>query len=206
MKAGEHHSRHFRLWMNVGMTAVYTCVQVPLLWPLDYDLQGQTHCHCSEMLFHFQKVIHAFITTRLDCNTRLSESSRSHLQLVQNAAARLLIGTREHITPILAALHWLPVKYSIRMLHTYSPTVCRWHATIIQPSVILKVWLSGVSWHSTLLSGTVTGTCFYAFASQLWTSQPNEPKPTDGVSGWSLPSCTACFIVFFCHCHCPWMF
>lgn len=149
------------------------------------------------MLFHFQKVIHAFITTRLDCNTRLSESSRSHLQLVQNAAARLLIGTREHITPILAALHWLPVKYSIRMLHTYSPTVCCWHATIIQPSVILKVWLSGVSWHSTLLSGTVTGTCFYAFASQLWTSQPNELKPTDGVSGWSLPSCTACFIVFF---------
>ena len=33
----------------------------------------------------------------------------------QNVAARLLTGTkkREHITPVLASLHWLPVKYRI---------------------------------------------------------------------------------------------
>ncbi len=35
--------------------------------------------------------------------------------MVQNAAARLLTGTRkrEHITPILASLHWLPVRFRI---------------------------------------------------------------------------------------------
>ena len=35
--------------------------------------------------------------------------------MVQNSAARLLTGTRrrEHITPVLAQLHWLPVKYRI---------------------------------------------------------------------------------------------
>jgi len=34
------------------------------------------------------------------------------LQAVQNAAARLIIGTRrrDHITPILRQLHWLPVR------------------------------------------------------------------------------------------------
>lgn len=75
----------------------------------------------------FEKVIHAFITTRLDyCNalyTGVSESSLSHLQLVQNAAARLLTGTRrrEHISPILEALHWLPVKY--RILYKIALTV-----------------------------------------------------------------------------------
>ena len=35
------------------------------------------------------------------------------LQLVQNAAARILARTKrfEHITPVLASLHWLPIKF-----------------------------------------------------------------------------------------------
>ena len=45
----------------------------------------------------------------------LSHSSISRLQLVQNAAARFLTGTsrREHITPVLSSLHWLPVRFRI---------------------------------------------------------------------------------------------
>ncbi len=37
------------------------------------------------------------------------------LQLVQNAAAQLLSGVkkREHITPILGSLHWLPVCFRV---------------------------------------------------------------------------------------------
>ena len=37
------------------------------------------------------------------------------LQMVQNAAARLLSGARkyQHITPALAALHWLPIRFCI---------------------------------------------------------------------------------------------
>ncbi len=66
-----------------------------------------------------ETVIHAFITSRLDyCNTLywgLSQSAISRLQIVQNAAARLLTGTRkkDHISPILASLHWLAVKFRI---------------------------------------------------------------------------------------------
>lgn len=187
-------------------TDVYTCVQVPLLWPLVYDLQGQTHCHCSEMLFNFLKVTHAFITTRLYCNTGINESSRSHSQLAQNAAARLLSGTREHITPILAALHGLPVNYSIRMLHTYSPTVCCWHATIIQPSVILKVWLSGISCLSTVLSGTVGGMCFNVFAQRLWTGHQMNSKPLMWFLDGLFLLVLLLLLPFFCHCHSPWMF
>ena len=38
------------------------------------------------------------------------------LQLVQNSAARLVTGTRrrEHITPVLFALHWLPIRQRIQ--------------------------------------------------------------------------------------------
>ncbi|XP_055499399.1 uncharacterized protein LOC129701965 [Leucoraja erinacea] len=100
---------------------------------------------------HFETVIHAFISSRLDyCNalySGVSRASLARLQLVQNAAARLLTGTRkrEHITPILASLHWLPVHFRVHfkillfvfkslnglappylseLLHLYAPTRC----------------------------------------------------------------------------------
>ena len=64
-------------------------------------------------------IIHTFISTRLDyCNsvfTCLNKSALNKLQTVQNSAARLLTGAprRSHITPVLSALHWLPVKFRI---------------------------------------------------------------------------------------------
>ena len=67
-----------------------------------------------------ERVIHAFITSRLDyCNSLLcglSEQQLTKLQRLQNVAARILSGTkkRDHITPVLKALHWLPVKYRIQ--------------------------------------------------------------------------------------------
>ena len=66
-----------------------------------------------------EKLVHAFVTSRLDyCNSLLSgcsNGSLKSLQLVQNAAARVLTRTRkrDHISPILASLHWLPVKSRI---------------------------------------------------------------------------------------------
>jgi len=45
----------------------------------------------------------------------LSKKELYRLQVVQNSAARLLtrVKKREHITPVLASLHWLPVQYRI---------------------------------------------------------------------------------------------
>ncbi len=67
-----------------------------------------------------EKVLHAFITSCLDyCNSLYSglpQSSLSRLQLVQNAAARLLTGAKkyDHVPPILASLHWLPVHFRVQ--------------------------------------------------------------------------------------------
>ena len=61
-------------------------------------------------------LVHAFISCRLDyCNALLcgiSDGLVQRLQSIQNAAARLVSGAgrREHITPVLRQLHWLPVR------------------------------------------------------------------------------------------------
>ncbi len=66
-----------------------------------------------------EKLVHAFMTSRLDyCNALLGgcpASSINKLQIVQNAAARVLTRSRkyDHITPILQSLHWLPIKFCI---------------------------------------------------------------------------------------------
>ena len=68
---------------------------------------------------HLELLIHTLIFSCLDyCNalfTCLNCAALSLLQLVQNAAARLLTKTncRYHVTPVIASLHWLPVKYRI---------------------------------------------------------------------------------------------
>ena len=64
-------------------------------------------------------LVSAFVTTRLDyCNSVLAglpQSTIDPLQRVQNAAARLVAGTgtRDHITPVLQSLHWLPIRFRI---------------------------------------------------------------------------------------------
>jgi len=61
-------------------------------------------------------LVQSFITCHLDyCNALfrgITDTLLRRLQSVQNAAARLVTGTRrrDHITPVLRQLHWLPVK------------------------------------------------------------------------------------------------
>ncbi|KAF7250196.1 Cytoplasmic polyadenylation element-binding protein 1 [Varanus komodoensis] len=75
-------------------------------------------------------VTHALVTSRLDfCNALyvgLPLKMVRILQLVQNRAARLLMGTGRcsHITPVLRQLHWLPIEVWAQfrvLVMTYKP-------------------------------------------------------------------------------------
>ena len=66
-----------------------------------------------------ESVVHALITSRLDCNNGLlygvDDYLLGRLQKVQNAAAKVIARKRkyEHVTPILRALHWLAIKQRV---------------------------------------------------------------------------------------------
>ena len=97
-------------------------------------LDSHTSSICKSAWFHLHQiskiklfltheqlksVIHAYVVSRLDQNNSLliglPKDQITKLQMVQNAAARLLYGARkrDHVTPLLIKLHWLPVEKRI---------------------------------------------------------------------------------------------
>ncbi len=67
-----------------------------------------------------EKLVASMITSRLDyCNATfagVADEQIARIQKIQNNAARLILkkSKRDHVTPLLKELHWLPVKYRIQ--------------------------------------------------------------------------------------------
>ena len=94
-------------------------------------------------------VVHAYVTSKLDHNNTLlydiSKRLSNSLQLVQNAAAKLITRKKkfDHVTPLLEELHWLPVEYRIifkmmlicfKALHGTGPLYIKDMLTIAKPN------------------------------------------------------------------------
>ena len=66
-----------------------------------------------------ERLVHALVISKLDMNNGLlyglPDNVLAPFQRVQNSAARLICGIkkRDHITPVLKDLHWLPVRSRI---------------------------------------------------------------------------------------------
>jgi len=64
--------------------------------------------------------VQSFVSTRLDyCNSLMcgiADGLMQRFQAVQNSAARLITGARrrDHISPVLQQLHWLPVRQRVQ--------------------------------------------------------------------------------------------
>jgi len=98
------------LTMSAHVTALCRsgCFQLRQLRPFTQSLTRPTEAA--------KTLVQAFISCHLDyCNSLLhgvTDNVMRRVQSLQNAAARLITGVRrrDHITPVLCQLHWLPVR------------------------------------------------------------------------------------------------
>ena len=100
-----------------------------------YQLRRLKHVRHSVGQELTAQLVHAFVLSRLDYGNSvlagLPKSTIAPLQRVQNAAARLILGlrARDHVTPALRQLHWLPVHQRIQhklctMMHSIHYGMC----------------------------------------------------------------------------------
>ncbi|XP_074476551.1 uncharacterized protein LOC141758790 [Sebastes fasciatus] len=144
-----------------------------------------------------EKLIHAFISSRLDyCNSLLygiSNTSINKLQLVQNAAARLLTHTKSwhHITPVLKDLHWLPVSHRIsykiltltyKALHQLAPPYLSELLSPYQPQRSLRSTSAGLLSTPTSKLRSFGDRAFSRAAPKLWNSLPNLIRDSDSLT------------------------
>ena len=131
------HSRISVPTINIGDISVNPSVSarnIGFIFEKSMSCDKQISAACRSAWFHLrniakvrpyldhastERLIHAFITAKLDCFNSLYYGSPTcmlqRLQRVQNAAARLVTRSSKYsqITPILSDLHWLPVSYRI---------------------------------------------------------------------------------------------
>ena len=130
-----------RVWAGMGESLVLNGVTVPLKYQVQslgviLDLQLSTEVLVNSVsrgavyqlhLVHrlrpslptdcLARVVHALVISRLDyCNALyvgLPLNVTRKLQLIQNAAARLVTGSgcQDHITLVLKDIHWLPLCF-----------------------------------------------------------------------------------------------
>ncbi|XP_073702519.1 uncharacterized protein [Garra rufa] len=144
-----------------------------------------------------EKLVHAFMTSRLDyCNALLGgcpASSINKLQVVQNAAARVLTRSRkyDHITPILQSLHWLPIRFRITykiLLLTYkalnglAPAYLTSLLLRYKPSRSLRSQNSGLLVVPRIAKSTKGGRAFSHLAPKLWNSLFDNVRGSDTLS------------------------
>ena len=125
----------------------------------------------------------ALVLTRLDyCNSLLlgiSDELLNKLQVLQNSAARLVCQTskREHMTPVLHELHWLPVRARIdfKVLHLVfrclQGTAPLYLCDLIQsymPTRCLRSADQNLLTEQSFRSSTFGGRAFSRAAPRLW--------------------------------------
>ena len=175
----------------------------------ELTLQSQISDVCRISYYHLRRInkirkyltengvkslVQALVTGRMDyCNSLyfgLPLKYIAKLQLVQNASARVISKTRkrDHITPVLKALHWIPIKkrtqYKMMLLvfnalHKQGPSYISDYLHWYTPSRPLRSMCSPSLTPARSRSVVIQRRILNGGCSQLWNSLPPGLRSTN---------------------------
>ncbi len=170
------------------LIAIFTLTATFLAFVKLHFSISKIYLNCNLSMSNAEMLIHAFMTSRLDllggCSARLIKK----LQLVQNAAARVLTRTRKYEHISLSRLHWLPVEYHIDfiiLLITYNalnglaPQYLSELLSHYSPPRSLRSQNSGHLIIPRISKSTAGGRSFFYLALKLWNNLPNRVWEAD---------------------------
>uniref|UniRef100_A0A667Z0D5 Reverse transcriptase domain-containing protein n=1 Tax=Myripristis murdjan TaxID=586833 RepID=A0A667Z0D5_9TELE len=164
-----------------------------------FHLRNIAQIRSSLSMADTETLIHALVSARLDyCNVLFSglpRASTKSLQMVQNAAARVLTRTRkfDHITPILASLHWLPVHIrsdfkvlllTYKILNGFAPSYLSDLLKPYIPSRALRSQNAGLLCLPRIKKKSAGGRAFSYRAPLLWNNLPADVRQSESVDSF----------------------
>ena len=160
----------------------------------------------------YRTLVSSFVLSRLDyCNSlfvNLPIETINRLQRLQNQAARITLRKplREHVTPMLIQLHWLPVKARIeyktavlcfKCINNTAPSYLRDMLGEYVPSRPLRSANKRLLKPVTSKSQKVGGRAFSHHAPSLWNSLPSHLRELNTLSKFKTALKTYLFVKTF---------
>ena len=157
-------------------------------------------------------LVNSLITSRLDYMNSILVgipiALRRKLELIQNNAARLVFQKkkRDHITPLLKSLHWLPIDFRIQFkinlltyksLHDFSPVYLTSALTPYAPSRTLRSSTQGKLVEKCAKCKRTGDRAYSVCAPRLWNSLPISIRDCDSVSSFKTALKTYYFRIAF---------
>lgn len=146
-----------------------------------------------------KSLVQSLVISRLDYDNSLlcglSQELMNKLQLVQNKAARMITLTkrRDHITPVLRTLHWLPIEVRVdfkilllvyKALHGFAPQYIKDLIQEYQPARLLRSSFQDTLHEPKARTARYGDRAFSVYAPKVWNLLPLPIRQSDTITSF----------------------
>ena len=196
---------------QLTLSSTDTARNLGCLFDRHMQLDRLVSSYCSSAYYHLRTIknirhlltldachaaVRSLVLSRLDyCNALLgglNNRQLDRLQRVQNSAARVIYGVRqrEHITPSLRRLHWLPIRmrimfkictYMFKAIHGLGPEYINCFVERYMPVRALRSSCNGILLKVTVPRKTIGQSGFSVAGPQMWNDLPIDVRSAQSV-------------------------